>query len=367
MRLMLVTQSLRPFGSGQDVAVWRLVRALASHPAVRLTVVTAVADKTTLPPGIRLIRLPTLPVWHGSLRFLTFLLVWWMARRWLRRGMDYVLLDSPLYGGGDAALVHFLSSSWYPRLAVISGLAGCVRYSHERWRHWIAMTLEHFVLHPSRAVFLFPVSTSLALDLVRKHGISPDRIHVVPNASDPYCFVPAISPPKGSTRILFVGGAWHRKRLDLAIMAIVPLANDVVLDVVGAGPVSRWMAFAERAGVGHRVIFHGLQRDVVPFYQQASVVLIPSDYETDGLVGWEALCCAVPVVATPSAAVGGWLVNGVTGIVAETVPDMTRAVQQLLANPDRCRRMGRVGRWLACRRAPDRVVTRLLARIRLHT
>ncbi|AMW35426.1 glycosyltransferase family 4 protein [Haematospirillum jordaniae] len=367
MRLMLVTQSLRPFGSGQDVAVWRLVQALASHPAVRLTVVTAVADKATLPPGIRLIRLPTLPVWHGSLRFLTFLLVWWMARRWLRQGMDYVLLDSPLYGGGDAALVHFLSSSWYPRLAAVVGLAGCARYYHERWRHWIAMMLERFVLHPSRAVFLFPVSTSLARDLVRKHGISPDRMHVVPNASDPYCFVPAIPPPKESTRILFVGGAWHRKRLDRAILAIVPLADDVVLDVVGAGPVSRWMAFAERAGVGHRVIFHGLQRDVVPFYQRASVVLIPSDYETDGLVGWEALCCAVPVVATPSAAAGGWLVNGVTGIVAETVPDMTRAVRQLLANSDRCCRMGRVGRWLACRRAPDRVAARLLARIRLHT
>lgn len=362
MHLMLVTQSLRPFGSGHDVAVWRLVCALASYPGIRLTVVFAVADRVSLPPGVRLIRLPSIPVWHGSLRFMTFSLAWFLARRWLRRSVDYVLLDSPLYGGGDAALVHFLSSSWYLRLPVISVRAGYMRYCHELWRHGLARQVERFVLHPVRAPFLFPVSAPLAGDIHRMHGIAPDRMSVLPNALDPYRFMPVDPADRGRpARILFVGGAWHRKRLDRAILMMARMPPDVILDVVGSGPARRWMRLADRAGVAQRIVFHGLQENMVPFYQKASVVLVLSDYETDSLVGWEALCCGIPVVATPGAAPGGWLVHGVTGFAATTVSGLADAVRVLLDNPDLCRRMGRAGRWLACRRAPDRTVARLLA------
>lgn len=368
MRLMFVTQVLRPYGSGHDVAVWRLLCALSERVDIDLTVVTGHVIKGVSLPGAHIVRLPCLPVWHGSLRLMTFTLSWTVMRRWLRRGMDAVVLDSPLYGGGDAAFVHFLSSAWFAHLSKLPPITGILRRIHEYWRHGLATKIERFVLSPHRCPLLFPVSERLADDLTMYCSASSQRMHIMPNATNPSWYAPRIERqdmPGASCRrviyrILFVGGSWHRKRLDRVFRSLALLPVDYTLDIVGSGSLATWQRYARELGIYDRATFHGPQTDVTPFYHQACAVVIPSDYESDGLVGFEALCCGVPVVASPGAAVGKWMVDGVTGFRVSCSATMAAAITILATDTDRARRMGRVGRWLACRYSADRLVMRFL-------
>ena len=93
-------------------------------------------------------------------------------------------------------------------------------------------------------------------------------------------------------------------------------------------------------------------------------VVTRQDYRPDGLVGFEALCCGVPVVASPRAAAGKWLIDGVTGFQASTPSDMAVAIMVLATDPMRARRMGRVGRWVAHRYSADRIAERLLSALK---
>ena len=295
MRLMFVTQALRSYGSGHDVAVWRLVRALSERSDVTLIIVTGHVDKDLYLPGVRIIRLPCIPVWHGSIRFLTFVFIWVVVRRWLCRGQDFIVLDSPLYGGGDAAYVHFLSCAWLTRLPTLPLSVGLMRRCHDYWRHGLASGIERFVLAPCRCPLLFPVSDRLARDLAVYCDVYPRFIRVIPNAADPLQYALQTTHRELSCgsrnqtvyRILFVGGSWHRKRLDLAFQALSLLPAWYELDVVGRGSQSTWERYAHTLGICDRVVFHGLQIDTVSFYHKAYVVIMPSDYESDDLSFWE--------------------------------------------------------------------------------
>jgi D-inositol-3-phosphate glycosyltransferase len=52
-----------------------------------------------------------------------------------------------------------------------------------------------------------------------------------------------------------------------------------------------------------------------PYYSAADVLVVPSLYESFGLVGLEALACGTPVVATPVGAMESILQQGRTGQV----------------------------------------------------
>jgi len=373
MRLTLVCQDLRPWRSGQDVAVWRLARALARRPDVTLTVVTGRVHAGAAVPGARIVRLPCLPLWHFSLQFLSFRLAWAIYRRFHRA--DVVLASSPLWGGADLAVVHFLSLDWQatakaPRLA--DGGGSWARHWHDRFRHALAARLERACYARAarlRRPHLLPVSAALRDSLRRRFDVDGT---VVPNIVDADKFHPAPEPtlaarlradrgwPADTRILLFVGGAWRRKRLDRAIEALVHLPETVELVVLGRGPAAEMRAFAGRLGVAARVAFLGNRADVARFYRIATAVVVPSDYETDSLVAWEALASGVPVVAAPFPASSAWLRPGVTGFPACAPGEIAAAVARLLADPALRARMGAAGRRLAQTRGPAGVADQVV-------
>lgn len=159
-------------------------------------------------------------------------------------------------------------------------------------------------------------------------------------------------PGAGSRAVLlFVGRLRYYKGLDVLLHALVKLPNAVLL-VVGDGPMrTEWEALARRLHAPDRVVMAG---DVSPeelpgCYGLADLLVLPSTLRAEafGTVLLEAMAAGVPLVSTELATGTSWVNrHGVTGLVVppRDPAALAEAIASLLADPERCRRMGAAGR-----------------------
>jgi UDP-glucose:(heptosyl)LPS alpha-1,3-glucosyltransferase len=147
--------------------------------------------------------------------------------------------------------------------------------------------------------------------LVDTYGRVGAPVTVISNGVDLDVFRPPTKAERAGARArfhlrdddrvaLFIGHEFDRKGLPLAMEALVE-APTVLLMVVGGirRMVDGARAHAEKLGVADRVLFLGEQRgDLQPFFAAADMFVLPSVYESSGLVFLEALASGIPVVAT---------------------------------------------------------------------
>ena len=151
--------------------------------------------------------------------------------------------------------------------------------------------------------------------LTELYGADPARVSIVPCGVNARLFRPL---PRGAARAklalgeqptaLFVGRMDPLKGLDLLLEATYLLRDqlpDLQLLVVGgdASPESeegRVRDMARDLGLAERVRFVGAvpQSELPAYYSAADLCVVPSFYESFGLVAVEALACGTPVVAS---------------------------------------------------------------------
>ena len=141
--------------------------------------------------------------------------------------------------------------------------------------------------------------------------------------------------PDEAVCLLFVGHEFDRKGLPLAIEALVGGPAEVHLLVVGGTPemVAKARANTERFGVAERVHLIGQLADPLPAFWAADAFILPSAYESYGLVVLEALACGLPVLATSTGCVpdivvdgrNGWLVESSAASIRQRLSDLVRA------------------------------------------
>ena len=94
------------------------------------------------------------------------------------------------------------------------------------------------------------------------------------------------------------------------------------------------------------------------------MVVVPSLWpEPFGLVGIEALAAGRPVVASATGGIEDWLDDGVSGVCVKPgdARELARALDALLADPDRRRAMGEAGKLaVQSRFSPESHVLALL-------
>jgi glycosyltransferase involved in cell wall biosynthesis len=168
--------------------------------------------------------------------------------------------------------------------------------------------------------------------------------------------------------VLFVGRLNAQKGLgDLLAAMADPRLQGTPLHVVGDG-VDR-AALEQRAtalGISSSVRWHGAlpQPALVPLYQRAQAVVIPSRGEGLGLVAVEAQLSGTPVVAYAD---GGLLdvvraEAGGTLVTPGDVPALADAIHALLRHRDRANQLGAMARdFMLARFTPEAAAQRYLA------
>ena len=110
-------------------------------------------------------------------------------------------------------------------------------------------------------------------------------------------------------------------------------------------------------GLDGAVRFLGPQpQDVLPlYYAAADATVLPSRYESFGMVALEAMACGSPVIASRVGGLTTTVRDGVTGFLVRegNVAALADRIDRLLGDPDLAWRLGREGvRWAARHRWP---------------
>ncbi len=168
-------------------------------------------------------------------------------------------------------------------------------------------------------------------ELIRHYVADPDKIGVVPCGVNMELFHPVV---KSAARtklgfndekiLLFVGRIDPLKGVDRLLVAIsylekLPGLRLVLIggDVSSYVEMKKLQQLAEKLGIQDRVTFQGtvLQTELPYFYNAADVCIVPSYYESFGLVALEALACGTPVVAADVGDLQNIIRSGETGYV----------------------------------------------------
>ena len=179
--------------------------------------------------------------------------------------------------------------------------------------------------------------------------------------------------------ILFVGRIEPLKGLDTLIKAVAclrvhDLSEPVHLAVIGGDPdaapeemsaeMARIQKMCDDLTVGKMVAFLGKRsQDTLPYYYSAAeVVVMPSHYESFGMVALEAMACGTPVIASQVGGLAYLVQDGVTGY---HVPDgddgiLCEKLSALLGDPSLRQRLGRNAAEYAQNYAWDKIATQIV-------
>lgn len=191
------------------------------------------------------------------------------------------------------------------------------------------------------------------------------KITIIPPGVDTGHFYPIpkdearefIGVPPTKKLILFVGRIEPLKGIDTLIKAVAHLSIDiqqVTLAIIGGDPnvssermseeMTRLQKMCEDLGLGGMVVFLGKRaQNTLPYYYSAAEVLVmPSHYESFGMVALEAMACGTPVIASQVGGLAFLVQDGETGYhVPDQEPSqLSEKLTLLLGNPDQHDAMG---------------------------
>lgn len=247
----------------------------------------------------------------------------------------------------DLPIVHMSHTLGYPKNA-----AAQLPWEQEPSRR---LQVEREVLQGSDA--LVAESPASKQHMAWHYDVDPANVAVIPCGVDVARFQPqdkrraraALSLPPEAPILLSVGRLQPSKGIDTLLQAAADVRRDypdVWVLVVGGGlddqderetaELNRLQTLGRRLGLSNvHYVKAQPQEKLAQYYAATDVFVMPSHYESFGMVALEAMACGTPVVASKVGGLASTIVHGDSGLL---VPPgdwraFAQAVSRLLASP----------------------------------
>ncbi len=305
-----------------------------------------------------------------------------------REGIGYDLIYSHYWLSGVAA--HELRAAWGTPVAQLFHTLGLMkdRIAREPAEKPIgirALAETDIMSWVDRLIALTPAEQAQMLWLYRADR---RKIEIVPPGVDLSRFRPippesarqALGLPADHRMLLFVGRIEPLKGVDsiFEAMALIKrdtphLLDNLCLTIIGGNPddpagdnaeMERLKALRIALGLDRLIVFLGAKdQDTLNYYYAASEALImPSDYESFGMVALEAMASGTPVIASQVGGLAFLVQDGVNGyhVPVREPAALAEKIRTVLEQPDKRRELGENARQCAQCYAWPKIADRLL-------
>ncbi len=208
-------------------------------------------------------------------------------------------------------------------------------------------------------------NSAAAAEQLRREGVPPGKIRLIPNGVDCVAFAPArTDADRPLRRVVTVANLRPEKGHDTLIAAaadVVAARPDAEFLIVGDGPLrGELQRQVDARGLGARVRFLGERSDVPALLASSDVFALPSRTEACPNGVLEAMAAGLPIVASRVGGVPELVESGVHGLLVE--PDrpeqLAASLLDLMNRPQFAFAAGRAARERAVGRFSfDRMVS----------
>jgi D-inositol-3-phosphate glycosyltransferase len=254
------------------------------------------------------------------------------------KGIKYDLIHSHYWMSGLAA--EMLADEWQVPMVqmfhTLGEMKNRVATSEAEKEGAYRLDGERRVLARADRIIAATLAEQAQLQWLYKANI--DKIAIIPPGVDTGHFYPIpvdearefVGIPGDDQMVLFVGRIEPLKGVDtllkaMACMSLGGLSNPTYLAIIGGDPeaepedmsaeMTRLQALSHELCMDRMVVFLGKRgQDTLPYYYSAAdVVVMPSHYESFGMVALEAMACGTPVIASQVGGLAFLIQDGVTG------------------------------------------------------
>jgi D-inositol-3-phosphate glycosyltransferase len=284
----------------------------------------------------------------------------------LETGLPYDVVHSHYWLSGCSATV--LQREWNLPMVhmfhTLGALKNSVARNHDEREPSLRIANERRIV--AQADRLIAANPAERQDLQAFYDADPSRISIIPCGVDVALFRPLprdqaralLNLPPDAKIVLFVGRLEPIKGVDILLDALSHLNCDgcqglalIVGGNLDGAEAARLIAIRDRLGLTSSVRFVGAQeqRTLPYFYAAADVCVVPSFYESFGMVAIEAMACGLPVIASRAGGLQFTVRDGQNGVLVPPGDSMAlaAALQQVLTDAGLRFRMGAEARRMA--------------------
>ena len=341
--ILVVSPYFYPEGGGLERYAFNMARELAENCKVRVLCMTKGAERTEEINGITVHRVKPGAIISNTPLSLRFI---FRAARMVKES-ELVIAHTPVPFAADVAS-FFAKLKGIP-IVIVYHTVGLKK--GDKLLDFVASiyssTLERATLRGAKIIAV----SGTVFEYFRDRGYNPRISH-------PRLDVTEFDLSKTCRRenaVLFVGqlGKYHRfKNLNLLIRAFAEVSREFPgweLWVAGGGDmIDHYKGLAKKLGIMNKVHFFGSLGDqkLSKIYSKARLLVLPSSFESFGMVVAEALAFGLPVIVSPYVGAKFLVDERKNGMILKNLDasSLASAMRKLMENPKALKKFSHIAR-----------------------